>query len=247
MSSLDIKSAERPAPDQILTAIADYALNYDIKSPLAFETAAYCLMDTLACGFQALKYPACTQAPGSRGPGCRHGRWRPRARHLLRAGPGARPRSTSARWCAGWTSTTPGLPQSGAILRITLGGILAVADYQARLAVMSGKAPLDRARRAHRHDQGARDPGHPRAREQLQPRRSSTTCCWCAWPPPRSSPPCSAARVEQVTNAVSNAWIDGGALRTYRHAPNTGSRKSWAAGRCHQPRRASWPSSPLTG
>ena len=53
--SHDIKSAERPAPDPILTAIADYALHFEIKNPLAYETAGYCLMDTLACGFQALK------------------------------------------------------------------------------------------------------------------------------------------------------------------------------------------------
>src|SRR5260370_13818600 len=59
--SHDIKSAERPAPDHVLTAIADYALSFEIKSELAYETAGYCLMDTLACGFQALKYPACTK------------------------------------------------------------------------------------------------------------------------------------------------------------------------------------------
>ncbi|HXI49443.1 MAG TPA: MmgE/PrpD family protein, partial [Steroidobacteraceae bacterium] len=69
MSSHDIKSAERPAPDQVLTAIADYALSYDITSTLAYETAAYCLMDTLACGFQALKYPACTKLMGPVVPG----------------------------------------------------------------------------------------------------------------------------------------------------------------------------------
>ena len=58
--SHDVKSAERPAPDHILTEIAEYAANFEIKSELAYETARYCLMDTLACGFQALKYPACT-------------------------------------------------------------------------------------------------------------------------------------------------------------------------------------------
>src|SRR5258707_12955291 len=67
--SHDIKSAERPAPDDVLTAIADYALSYEIVSALAYETAAYCLMDTLACGFQALKYPACTKLMGPVVPG----------------------------------------------------------------------------------------------------------------------------------------------------------------------------------
>src|SRR6202165_4808071 len=67
--SHDIKSAERPAPDYVLTAIPDYSLHYDISSPLAYETASYCLMDTLACGFQALKYPACTKLMGPVVPG----------------------------------------------------------------------------------------------------------------------------------------------------------------------------------
>jgi 2-methylcitrate dehydratase len=61
MSAHDIKSAQRPAPDAVLTAIADYALDYRSPSELALETAYYCLMDTLGCGFQALRYPACTR------------------------------------------------------------------------------------------------------------------------------------------------------------------------------------------
>jgi 2-methylcitrate dehydratase len=61
MSQHDIKSAERPAPDATLIAIADYARNYKVESSRAYETARYCLMDTLACGLQALKYPACTK------------------------------------------------------------------------------------------------------------------------------------------------------------------------------------------
>jgi len=67
--SHDTKSADRPAPDAVLTAIADYALDYKIDSELAYETAYYCLMDTLACGFQALKYPACTKLLGPVVPG----------------------------------------------------------------------------------------------------------------------------------------------------------------------------------
>ncbi len=62
--SHDIKSAERPKPDHLLAAIADYVLGHTIQSELAYETAAYGLMDTLACGFQALKYPACTKLLG---------------------------------------------------------------------------------------------------------------------------------------------------------------------------------------
>ena len=61
MSAYDPKSAVRPPPDALLTAIASYARDFPIESPAAYETARYCLMDTLACGFQALKYPACTK------------------------------------------------------------------------------------------------------------------------------------------------------------------------------------------
>ena len=69
MSTHDYKSAERPAPDQVLIDIADYALSYRVDSEAAYETAYYCLMDTLACGFQALKYPACTKLMGPVVPG----------------------------------------------------------------------------------------------------------------------------------------------------------------------------------
>ena len=69
MSAADIRSAERPEPDQALVDIADYVCEYEIDSDLAYETAHYCLMDTLACGFQALDYPACTKLLGPFVPG----------------------------------------------------------------------------------------------------------------------------------------------------------------------------------
>ena len=59
----------RPAPDKVLTDIADYVLGYDIQSPLAFETARHCLIDTLGCGLEALEYPACTKLLGPIVPG----------------------------------------------------------------------------------------------------------------------------------------------------------------------------------
>src|ERR1700761_1348850 len=69
MSSHDIKSAVRPDPDKALVDIAEYAANFKIDSETAYDTAYYCLMDTLACGFQALKYPACTKLLGPIVPG----------------------------------------------------------------------------------------------------------------------------------------------------------------------------------
>ena len=69
MSSHDYKSAQRPNPDELLVSLADYTRNYKVDSPQAYATAKYCLMDTLACGFQALKYPACTRLLGPVVPG----------------------------------------------------------------------------------------------------------------------------------------------------------------------------------
>jgi 2-methylcitrate dehydratase PrpD len=69
MSVSDVRSAERPEPDQVLVDIANYVCDTEIESELAYETAHYCLMDTLACGFQALDYPACTKLLGPVVPG----------------------------------------------------------------------------------------------------------------------------------------------------------------------------------
>src|SRR3974390_1469425 len=140
MSVNDSKSAQRPPPDPALVAIADYARNFTIKSAGAYDTARYCLMDTLACGFQALQYPACRKLLGPLVPGA------------VMPG-GARVPGTSfeldpvqAAFNIGamircldfndtWLAAEWGHPSDN------LGGILAVADYLARQAVMSGKAP----------------------------------------------------------------------------------------------------------
>jgi 2-methylcitrate dehydratase len=228
MSAHDVRSAERPAPDAALTAIAEYARNYRVTSAAAYDTARYCLMDTLACGFQALKYPACRKLLGPVVPGA------------VMAG-GARVPGTSfeldpvqaafnigamIRWLDfndTWLAAEWGHPSDN------LGGILAVADYRARLAVMSGKAPptvrdvLAAMVKAH-EIQGVLALENSFNRVGLDHVllvRVASTAVIAAM---------LDGTPEQVVNAVSNAWIDGGALRTYRHAPNTGSRKSWAAG-----------------
>ncbi|HXZ59721.1 MAG TPA: bifunctional 2-methylcitrate dehydratase/aconitate hydratase [Steroidobacteraceae bacterium] len=228
MSAHDVKSAARPAPDAALTAIAEYARNFRVESQAAYDTARYCLMDTLACGFQALKYPACRKLLGPVVPGA------------VMAG-GARVPGTSfeldpvqaafnigamIRWLDfndTWLAAEWGHPSDN------LGGILAVADYRARLAVMSGQAPptvrdvLTAMIKAH-EIQGVLALENSFNRVGLDHvllvRVASTAVVTAML----------GGSLEQVVNAVSNAWIDGGALRTYRHAPNTGSRKSWAAG-----------------
>src|SRR5438105_6223997 len=228
MSAHDYKSAKRPDPDAALLAISDYARNYSIASPLAYETARYCFMDTLACGFLALKYPACTKllgpvVPGAAMPG---GARVPGTSYELDPVQAAFNIGAMIRWLDfndTWLAAEWGHPSDN------LGGILAVADYLARKAVMEGKAPptvrdvLTGMIKAH-EIQGVLALENSFNRVGLDHvilvRVASTAVVTAML----------GGSVEQIVNAVSNAWIDGGALRTYRHAPNTGSRKSWAAG-----------------
>jgi len=228
MSSHDYKSAKRPDPDSVLVAIADYAHGAKITSDTAYTTARYCLMDTLACGFQALKYPACTKllgpvVPGAVMPG---GARVPGTSYELDPVQAAFSIGAMIRWLDfndTWLAAEWGHPSDN------LGGILAVADYLARKSVMEGKKPLvvrdvlTAMIKAH-EIQGVLALENSFNRVGLDHvilvRVASTAVVTAMLGGTR----------DQIINAVSNAWIDGGALRTYRHAPNTGSRKSWAAG-----------------
>jgi 2-methylcitrate dehydratase len=228
MSAHDSKSAERPAPDAALVAIAEYARDFTLRSASAYDTARYCLMDTLACGFQALKYPACRKllgpvVPGAVMPG---GSRVPGTSFELDPVQAAFNIGAMIRWLDfndTWLAAEWGHPSDN------LGGILAVSDYLARQAVMSGRPPLTVREllsamiKAH-EIQGVLALENSFNRVGLDHvllvRVASTAVVTSLL----------GGTGEQVVNAVSNAWIDGGALRTYRHAPNTGSRKSWAAG-----------------
>jgi len=221
--SHDIKSAERPAPDHVLTAIADYALSYAIDSALAYETAGYCLMDTLACGFQALKYPACTKLMGPVVPGATltNGARVPGTAYELDPIIAAFNIGAMIRWLDfndTWLAAEWGHPSDN------LGGILAVADYLSRGGkrivvrdVLTGMIKAHEIQGVLALENSFNRVGLDHV---LLVRVASTAVVTAMLGGTR----------EQIINAVSNAWIDGGALRTYRHAPNTGSRKSWAAG-----------------
>jgi 2-methylcitrate dehydratase len=221
--SHDIKSAERPAPDPLLTQIADYAASGSIDSALAYETAAYCLMDTLACGFQALKYPACTKLLGPVVPGATlsGGARVPGTAYELDPVAAAFNIGAMIRWLDfndTWLAAEWGHPSDN------LGGILAVADYLSRSGKrVSMRDVLTGMIKAH-EIQGVLALENSFNRVGLDHvllvRVASTAVVTAMLGGSR----------EQIVNSVSNAWIDGGALRTYRHAPNTGSRKSWAAG-----------------
>ncbi len=221
-------SNERPAPDQVLADLADYVLDYEIKSPLAWETAHYCLLDTLGCGFEALTYPACTKLLGPVVPGTivPNGAKVPGTNYQLDPVQAAFNLGAMIRWLDfndTWLAAEWGHPSDN------LGGILATADWLSRTAVAEGKAALtmrdvlDAMIRAH-EIQGVLALENSFNRVGLDHvllvKLASTAV---------------AGRLlglgrDELINAISLAFVDGHSLRTYRHAPNTGSRKSWAAG-----------------
>jgi len=221
--SADSKSAERPAPDAVLVDIAEYAFSYRIQSEAAYQTAYYCLLDTLACGFQALRYPACTKLLGPVVPGAtlKGGARVPGTAFELDPINAAFNICAMVRWLDfndTWLAAEWGHPSDN------LGGILAVADYLSRNGkALSVRDVLISMIKAH-EIQGVLALENSFNRVGLDHvllvRVASTAVVTAMLGGTR----------EQIVNAVSNAWVDGGALRTYRHAPNTGSRKSWAAG-----------------
>ena len=228
MSGVIVRSAKRAAWDQALVDIADYVCTYEVESDLAFETAHYCLMDTLACGFQALDYPACTKLMGPIVPGATlsGGARVPGTSYELDPVLAAFNIGAMNRWLDfndTWLAAEWGHPSDN------LGGILATADYLSRQARAEGKETLTMkdvltaAIMAH-EIQGvlALENSYNRVGldHVLLVRVASTAVVTRMLGGDHAT----------VLNAVSNAWIDGCSLRTYRHAPNTGSRKSWAAG-----------------
>ncbi|HEX5314632.1 MAG TPA: bifunctional 2-methylcitrate dehydratase/aconitate hydratase [Gammaproteobacteria bacterium] len=228
MSLSDSKSAERPAPEKVLTDIADYVLDYEIESDEAFGTARYDLMDTLACGMLALNYPACTKLLGPVVPGATlaGGARVPGTDYELDPVQAAFNIGAMIRWLDfndTWLAAEWGHPSDN------LGGILAVADYISRRNVAGGKAPLTMkavlAAMIKAHEiQGviALENSFNRVGlDHVLLVRVATTAVVTQM---------LGGTREQIIAAVSHAFIDGGALRTYRHAPNAGSRKSWAAG-----------------
>src|SRR5471032_205403 len=218
----------RPQPDQVLVDIADYVLNYEVTSKLAHETARNCLIDTLGCGLEALEYPACTKllGPVVQGTVVPNGAKVPGTQFQLDPVQAAFNIGAMIRWLDfndTWLAAEWGHPSDN------LGGILACADWLSRNAVAAGKPPLAMRDvltgmiKAH-EIQGviALENSFNRVGlDHVVLVKVATTAV--------AAQMLGLSR-EEIVNAVSNAWIDGQSLRTYRHAPNTGSRKSWAAG-----------------
>jgi 2-methylcitrate dehydratase len=210
--------------DSLFTDIATYVHESEIDSPLAYETARYCLMDSLGCGFLALAYPECRKMLGPIVPGAsmQGGCRVPGTPLELDPVKAAFDIGTLVRWLDfndTWLAAEWGHPSDN------LGAILAVADYQNRVKgeSLSVKDVLTAMVKAH-EIQGilALDNSFNRVGldHVLLVRVASTAV----------ASKMLGASFDQTVNALSHAWIDGGALRTYRHSPNTGSRKSWAAG-----------------
>jgi 2-methylcitrate dehydratase len=239
----------RPAPDQLLVDLADYALNAKITSDEAYDTARWCLADTLACGIMALAYPACTKLLGPVVPGTsiKNGARVPGTSYELDPVQGAFNIGAIVRWLDfndTWLAAEWGHPSDN------LGAILSVADWLSRhqaagLTPQAFQTPLSRHSSAAQSDGGsaplsvrdvltamikAHEIQGVLALENSFNRVGLDHVILVRMASTAVTAALLGGTRDQVINAISHAWLDGSALRTYRHAPNTGSRKSWAAG-----------------
>jgi len=228
MSAHDIRSAKRPDPDQPMVDVANYVVDYRIDSAEAYDTARYMLLDSLATAMMAMKFPECVKHLGPVVPGASlsGGARVPGTSHELDPVQAAFAIGTQIRWLDfndTWLAAEWGHPSDN------LGAILAVADYLSRKAEREGGQPmtvrdvLTWAIKAH-EIQGCyalRNSFNRVGQDHVILVRLASTAVATAM---------LGGTKEQITTAISHSWIDNGALRTYRHAPNTGPRKSWAAG-----------------
>jgi len=226
--SINVESNIRQQPDQVLVDIAEYVADYVVASDEAMETARFCLMDTLGCGFLALRYPECTKHLGPIVPGTLvpFGARVPGTQFELDPIKAAFDIGCMVRWLDfndTWLAAEWGHPSDN------LGAILAVADFLSRQAIAEGYSPLTMKEvleamvKAH-EIQGVLALENSFNRVGLDHvilvKIASTAVVAHML----------GGEKEDIIDAVSQAFVDGQSLRTYRHSPNTGSRKSWAAG-----------------
>ena len=210
--------------DQAIIDIVDYALNYEIKSPVAYETAWNCFMDTLGCGLEALEYEACTKLLGPVAPGVTvaNGVKVPGTKHVLDPVQGAFNIGAMIRWLDfndTWLAAEWGHPSDN------LGAILATADWLSRTSdkKFTVKDVLTAMIKAH-EIQGCialENSFNKVGLDHVILVKVASTAVVAQM---------MGLTRDQALAAVSLAWVDGQSLRTYRHFPNAGSRKSWAAG-----------------
>ena len=214
--------------DQVLVDIVDYVLDTRVSSAEVLDTARHCLLDTLGCGLEALEYPACKKMLGPLVPGTYvpNGARVPGTNYQLDPVQAAFNIGTMVRWLDfndTWLAAEWGHPSDN------VGGILAVADWLSRTAVSSGKPPLTMATvleamvKAHEIlGVMALENSFNRVGLDHVILVKLASVAVCGWLIGLSR--------EELLNAVSHVFLDGNPLRTYRHFPNAGSRKSWAAG-----------------
>lgn len=223
-----LKTNERQKTDVLLEEIADFVIDKEITSEEAFKTARYILLDTLGCGILALNYPECTKLLGPIVPGTvvPNGTRVPGTPYVLDPVQGAFNIGTMIRWLDyndTWLAAEWGHPSDN------LGGILSVADYISQVRISKGEQPLvvedvlEAMIKAH-EIQGIL------ALENSLNRVGLDHVLYVKIATTAVVTKMLGGTKDEIVNALSNAWIDNSSLRTYRHAPNTGSRKSWAAG-----------------
>jgi len=224
----NVETNVRPNPDEVLVKIADYVIDKQIESEEAYNTSRYCLMDSLGCGLLALTFPDCVKllgpyVEGTEVPG---GVRVPGTEHVLDPVKGAWDIGAIIRWLDfndTWLAAEWGHPSDN------LGGILAAADYLSQKNISEGNDPLlmkdvlTYMIKAH-EIQGilALENSFNRVGlDHVVLVKIASTAVISAM---------LGLNKEQTIDALSQAWVDGQSLRTYRHAPNVGPRKSWAAG-----------------
>ena len=224
----NVETNVRPNPDDVLVKIADYVLDKQIESEEAYNTARYCLMDTLGCGLLALTFPDCVKllgpyVEGTEVPG---GVRVPGTKHILDPVKGAWDIGAIIRWLDfndTWLAAEWGHPSDN------LGGILATADYLSQKNISEGKDPLSMKDvltymiKAHEIQVilALENSFNRVGLDHVILVKVASTAVISAM---------LGLNKEQTIDALSQAWVDGQSLRTYRHAPNAGPRKSWAAG-----------------
>ena len=218
----------RPEPDQVLVDIADYICDYEINSTEAYDTARNCLMDTLGCGLLALRFPECTKLLGPlvEGTTVPNGARVPGTQFRLDPMKAAWDIGCIVRWLDyndTWLAAEWGHPSDN------LGAILAVADFLSQQNVAAGKPPLTM------HDVLTAMIKAHEIQGILALENSFNRVGLCHVLLVRVASTAVATQMmggtrEQIIDALSQAWLDGSSLRTYRHSPNAGPRKSWAAG-----------------
>jgi len=218
----------RPAPDRVMEEIAEYVLNFGITSDAAVETARHCLLDALGCVLLALRFPECVRLLGPIVPGTvvPDGVRVPGTPFVLDPVKGAFDIGTLIRWLDfndTWLAAEWGHPSDN------LGGILAVADYLSRSRRGKGEPPLTMGEVLAAMVKAYEIQG-VMALENSFNRRGLDHVVLVKLATAAVTTALLGGGRTDVVNAVSQVWVDGQSLRTYRHAPNAGSRKSWAAG-----------------